>query len=1225
MLRKLLTYMIFLLLLLKGNFLFGQKKLIMVSQDDDMYPHSEMYDSKGDTLFFRLTVKSYFLEEVETPQGKASKISSFGCTPHLRKGWPDVPKFSRSFIVEQGKEYQAEIIDSHFITLNDIQIASSPGSVKRGLHSTYRPDIHTGSNTGNAFLPGPLCKSAGTFFMRDYKGQTFLFYPFQYNSSKKELRIYHTISVKLYPQAVDEPVRPIPVKENSAEFENIYTSLFANYPEKKRYTPVEEEGRLLIISHPDFIQAMEPYIKWKTEKGIPTELIDIETIGDAENLKSYVENYYNNKGLTYLLLVGDSHHVPPYFKTGYSDAAYGHITGNDSYAEVIVGRFSAENIDQVKSQVERTIYYEKQPTSRDTWYENAMLVASEEGIGDDEEYDWEHMRNIVPDLTGFTYRQVYELYDGSQGGDDKPGDPGVELFIENFNSGIGMMSYIGHGETDFIYTTGFSNDDVPFLDNTGMLPFIFIVACDNGNFIDRTCLAETWMRAEKNGGHTGAVCVLASTIDQEWDPPMAAHDEMIDILTESYPDNRKRTFGGIAVNGCMLMNDEYPIYGPQMTDTWAIFGDPTLNVRTAAPTYINLSHPAYLDTSLNNFEIICNEENVTASLTYNGQILSTTGVVNGAISLKLDRRVKVDTMLLTITGFNKIPYQKKLPVKKQSFANPKIDALTINDEQGNNNGIAEFGETISLSLEFSNDGNRQPENIQAEISTKNPHISIVDKNAFIPSIKTGCCSESKNLFLMDIAKNIPDKTKPEIKLNLRDDLDSSWNLTFNFPVSAPVLSVTKADIVNESIKQNGRIDIGEQFEIQFVLKNSGPVSLHDAYCIIDIQDVSLVVQQDSFYLGSVNAGEKVTFHFPALCSRDIPPGTSLKINLNIRSEGYEKILVSQHRIGLYVEDWEKGDFTSFKWKRNNYQLWQFGDSIGKNKGTGLRSAEIGDDDTSGIEIMVEVLSDDSVCFDRRVSSEEDFDYLHFLIDGISSGNWSGETGWGSECFTVSEGVHTFSWLYTKDFFRGSGEDLAIIDNIILPVHNSINSPPEITTEPITEVKTGKLYSYPIKVLDDNPGDTIIFTPAKIPGWINFVNRNNGLAVLSGIPQEEDIGTIEIAFSATDGTDVAAQNFYLSIVSDVDVPEKSNEVRLFPNPLKDELHCEVTVENPKRFSYRIIDVAGRLHTVPVESILNNNNRIVLNFETRGLRPGIYYLTLFNDGNQVTNSFVVTDRQ
>ena len=50
--------------------------------------------------------------------------------------------------------------------------------------------------------------------------------------------------------------------------------------------------------------------------------------------------------------------------------------------------------------------------------------------------------------------------------------------------------------------------------------FIISVACVNGNFVNSTCFAEAWLRAEDNDEPTGAIATLMSTINQSWNPPM---------------------------------------------------------------------------------------------------------------------------------------------------------------------------------------------------------------------------------------------------------------------------------------------------------------------------------------------------------------------------------------------------------------------------------------------------------------------------------------------------------------------------------------------------------------------------------------------------------------------------------------------------------------------------------------------------------------------------------
>ena len=55
---------------------------------------------------------------------------------------------------------------------------------------------------------------------------------------------------------------------------------------------------------------MQPFIDWKVKKGIETTLIDVSTLGDADDIKAFVEEYYYNHGINFLLLVGDIDQIP---------------------------------------------------------------------------------------------------------------------------------------------------------------------------------------------------------------------------------------------------------------------------------------------------------------------------------------------------------------------------------------------------------------------------------------------------------------------------------------------------------------------------------------------------------------------------------------------------------------------------------------------------------------------------------------------------------------------------------------------------------------------------------------------------------------------------------------------------------------------------------------------------------------------------------------------------
>jgi hypothetical protein len=77
-------------------------------------------------------------------------------------------------------------------------------------------------------------------------------------------------------------------------------------------------------------------------------------------------------------------------------------------------------------------------------------------------------------------------------------------------------------------------------------------------------------------------------------------------------------------------------------------------------------------------------------------------------------------------------------------------------------------------------------------------------------------------------------------------------------------------------------------------------------------------------------------------------------------------------------------------------------------------------------------SDDSISFYISTSSEQDYDFLSFYIDGIMQDQWSGETPWTRASFPVAAGQHVFKWAYHKDLAYAGGLDRVWADFIALP-------------------------------------------------------------------------------------------------------------------------------------------------------------------------------------------------
>jgi len=96
-----------------------------------------------------------------------------------------------------------------------------------------------------------------------------------------------------------------------------------------------------------------------------------------------------------------------------------------------------------------------------------------------------------------------------------------------------------------------------------------------------------------------------------------------------------------------------------------------------------------------------------------------------------------------------------------------------------------------------------------------------------------------------------------------------------------------------------------------------------------------------------------------------------------------------------------------------------------------RSGVIGDSESSSLAINANCRIG-KISFCRKVSSEEGHDYLSFYIDGVEKDRWSGEDGWQWCNYTTTPGVHSLTFVYTKDAASSSGQDAAWLDDLAFP-------------------------------------------------------------------------------------------------------------------------------------------------------------------------------------------------
>ena len=634
----------------------------------------KLISSTEDNITIDIQVGTLQTHMVTTPHGEAFVVTTPEAMNRAEAGEPDLPMLVIPTIIGDDALMEVHVTALEYTEYQDMEIAPSKGDFPRTIDPKDVPYTYGEAYQRNAFFPLQQARLDEPYIHRDVRGQNIIVYPYTYNPATKVLRVCNHLVVSMDKVGKDD--RNVIASRTKSfvldpEFKAIYENRYINYQESTaKYTAIEENGELLIICHDAFMNAMEPFVTWKRQTGRPTTMVGTSTTGTTETaIKSYLSTYYtSHPNLTDILLVGDVAQIPGsyvsagsgyYGYSGYGDLPYGQFAGNDSYNEVLVGRFCCENEAQVTNHVNKVLNYERDLDATATWLTVGQGVSTSAGGGGHyNEDDYEHIDNIRTDLLNYGYSNVYRDYQGVSG----TTATNAAAVSQHINQGVSIINYCNHGSETSWGVFSYSNSHVNALTNDYKLPYIISVACLNGKY-DRSgdCFAEAWMRAtnNSNGNPTGAIGGMFSYISQPWIPPMYGQDEMIDILTEQLTNNIKRTMGGVSVNGNMKVLDQGATQNANKGtyNCWILFGDPTLLLRNAIPANMNVTCSTVLEATATSFPVTAsNGDGAVATLTRDGEIMGSATITNGSANITFSAPGTAGEATLTVFGYNKITY-----------------------------------------------------------------------------------------------------------------------------------------------------------------------------------------------------------------------------------------------------------------------------------------------------------------------------------------------------------------------------------------------------------------------------------------------------------------------------------------------------------------------------------------------------------------------------------------
>ncbi len=618
----------------------------------------------------------FMTADVTAMGGEWTALALPGAALRLERGAPELPVVRTSIAIYDLGAVGLRVSDAVYDEFADVDLLPSKGSISREIDPASVPYELGRVYAEDRWYPEDSVEIGEPYILRDTRGAVVSVNAFQYNPARRTLRVLRSATIEVVTTA-DRGMNEMHVRPSvrSVEFERAYAGRYLNADAlfqsgtlataRGRYSPVPEVGPMLIIAYDDFVGSMESFVEWKEQSGVPTSLVALSTVGSTDDdIASYILDAYQNDGIAFVLLVGDGDQVPTYLDgSKAADPMYALLDGADSYPDILIGRFSAETTDDVLTQVTRSVEYESQPQAGAAWYHKATGIASNQDGGTGTP-DFEFIEDMRQTLLGFAFTDVDAIYDPSAS---------TAQIAAALDEGRGLVNYMGHGATMGWSTGPFINGHVNALVNDDMLPWIVSTACYVGKFHTLTCFAEAWMRATNGDRPTGAVGIYASSISQDWVPPITAHLEIMDLLVTG----ENRTLAGLYMNGACAMIDAYGATGANESDHWHVFGDPSLHVRTAAPGTLTVTHGGSVDPTAFEFAVQT-EAGALAALSMDGECIgSAVAGAGGEAVIAFTDTLTTDDVLLTVTNFNCFPYTEQVPVGNGSSSEDTTSVVSL--------------------------------------------------------------------------------------------------------------------------------------------------------------------------------------------------------------------------------------------------------------------------------------------------------------------------------------------------------------------------------------------------------------------------------------------------------------------------------------------------------------------------------------------------------------------
>jgi len=1229
------------------------------------------------TLIFaqaQVVEKVYYFEKPEiTQHGEYHSLKFQNTLNTALKGEPALPYCSVMLLLPEGEAAKSvEIIFSEEKKLDGkfmlMPYQPSQPVSKHEKHEFFKNEkVYQSAD----IFPKSSSGKLSTQFMNGYSFAQTAFTPVKYKPLSGEIVYYSKATVRIKTTKTEKAQEALKLRSSLLSVKQKIEQISQNPEMISRYdfkTSYNSPYQLLIITSDNFKNSFNTLVGTYLVRGINSQIVTTQEINQTstgsdlqEKIRNFITAQYQNNAVEFVLLGGDVEIIPyrGFYCTVQSSSVYvdeaipsdlyyssldgtwntngnswwGEIGEDDLLPEVSVGRLPFSTQGELENMLHKILSYQNTPITTEL---NRPSLIGEHLYDNPLTWGAQYLDLLIGFHTdnGYSTAGIPENHPYVRLSDRDDGTWSVSTLLNLLNQGTSFIHHVGHSNTNYtmrLYDSDITNNNFSQLNGIAHnYTLLYTHGCICGSYDASDCIAEEMLKIENflaafvgnsrfgwfNEGQTEGP---SAHIHREF--VSALYGDKIPYIGTCHAISKARTAPWVNAPG---QHEEGAI-------RWCFYdcnvlGDPAMSIWTDSP----ITPTAVYETPLS-----IGNTAIQVNLSYLGQALKNYNCVliknnefYGSASTNHDGQAEIvftkpftstGNLQLIVSGYNCKPVTYNIELVSPQSEYIVLTDFTINDQ----NQSAENGETVSFNLKLKNVGLTNSQNLSLNLQTDDEFVTLTSNSLNINSITAQSEFIVEGAFEVKISDIVADQHLINLNLNISQNSGQTWSYNFNFVANAPEFLFSEIIIDDAEGDSDGIIDQQENFTLNIPLTNVGHCPTNEISATLTCYNENFEITDNQFTANSLGIAENVNLQFELNSGMQIEAGLPVIFVVTLQSGQYSVIKYYVEYAGLISENFESGNFENLDWQTSGNAGWL----ISQTAATGNYSASSGaidDTQNSILEITCNGLPAGNISFKRKVSSENNYDYLRFYIDNNLISEWSGDQDWNTETFAVVGGNHTFKWIYEKDYSVASGDDRAYIDDIIfppgfLPLQNSLISnlllveaelePSQTTSKTITLSNIGEnAFDFDIAIEQMTEGNWLTVSPTS-DNLEADENKEISLNFSAANLLETDVihqCILQVTNNLGETVNIEVR---LKIVSSSTAAENSAnyQITAAPNPFKNKTRLSYYVPEKQNVNLTVYNYNGQVIEPLFSSVQNKGLQTIdLNLEKLGV--GVFFLKI-----------------